>query len=207
MGHAGRGDIFLPAGVDAQMGTGSSSREGQQRAYPGFAPILLILPVAALVAALLAGSVLLLDYVHVITGGMWTGIDIFMFIFGRGVMRLLSPPARVEVSRRIVPMFLFLMPALASVAITAGYLLAVDTGRWVLTSPYIIAAGIVTAILTVQGFGMLLPNEVRVLMELRKKEPDAGKIVRLSMKNFSLSGSQALFQIVIIFIMANLRFY
>ncbi len=34
-------------------------------------------PVAVLIAALLSGSFLLLNYVHVLTGGTWTGIDLF----------------------------------------------------------------------------------------------------------------------------------
>lgn len=183
-----------------------SPQNGRKLQFPMFAPFLLILPVAGLAAALAACNILWLDYMHVISGGMWTGIDIFMFIFGRGVMRLISPQARVEVSKRIIPIFLFLMPALASVAITAGYFLAVDTGRWVVTSPYIISAGVVTLILTVQGFGFLLPNELRIFFEVRKEAPDTGKIVRLSMRNLSLSGSQAFFQILLIFIMVSLRF-
>lgn len=172
--------------------------------FPSFAPFLLFIPVVALVAVLLAGNLLWLNYVHVMTGGMWTGIDIFMFLFGRGVMRLISPAARVEVSKRIIPLFLFLMPALASVATTAGYVLYTKLGLWNLSSPYIQATVIVVSILVIQGFGILLPNEVRVLMELRKQQPDTDKVVRLSMRNFTVSGSQALFQVIIIFIMANL---
>ena len=61
-----------------------------------------------------------LDYVHVMTGGMWTGIDLFMGIFGRTVMMRISPASRVEVAKRLIPTMLFLMPSIASVATTAG---------------------------------------------------------------------------------------
>ena len=140
------------------------------------------------------------------TGGMWTGIDVFMGIFGRTVMMRISPASRVEVAKRLVPTMLFLMPSMASVATTAGYLLANRIGAWNLGSVYIQGTVIVVAVLLVQGFGILLPNELRVFSELRRDSPDTGKIVKLSMRNLNVSGSQAIFQIIIIYIMANLAF-
>lgn len=147
-----------------------------------------------------------LDYVHVMTGGMWTGIDLFMGIFGRTVMMRISPASRVEVAKRLIPTMLFLMPSIASVATTAGYVLANRIGAWNIGSVYIQATIIVVVVLLVQGFGILLPNELRVFSELRKASPDTDKIVKLSMRNLNVSGSQAIFQIIIIYIMANLAF-
>ena len=163
----------------------------------------LIIPIAALLAALLSGSLLLLDYVHVITGAMWTGIDLFMGIVMSRILRSLPPPTRVEFIKKLVPIMLFLMPALASVAITAGVYMAGREGLNFL-SPQIIAAGIVVLILSVQGFALILPTEVRIFLELRKPNPSTEKIVRLGMRNIYLSGSQAVFQVVLIFIMATL---
>jgi hypothetical protein len=140
------------------------------------------------------------------TGGMWTGIDLFMGIFGRTVMMRISPPSRIEVAKRLTPTMLFLMPSIASVATTAGYVLASKIGVWNLASSWIQATIIVVVILLVQGFGILLPNELRVFSELRKDTPDTDKIVKLSIRNLNMSGSQAIFQIIIIYIMANLAF-
>jgi hypothetical protein len=151
-------------------------------------------------------SLVFLDYVHVMTGGMWTGIDLFMGIFGRTVMVKISPLSRVEVAKRLTPTMLFLMPSIAAVATTAGYVLASNLGVWKLSNPYIAATIIVVLVLLVQGFGILLPNELRVFRELREDKPDTDKIVRLSMRNLNVSGSQAIFQIIIIYIMANLAF-
>ncbi|MDG6908276.1 MAG: hypothetical protein JRN20_21100, partial [Nitrososphaerota archaeon] len=58
--------------------------------------VTLIVPVTALFAALLSGSLLLLDYVHVITGATWTGIDLFMGMVMSRILRSLPSPARVE---------------------------------------------------------------------------------------------------------------
>jgi len=90
------------------------------------------------------------------------------------------------------------------VAITSGIYLAIRDGLFDLRSPWIIAAGIVVAILTIQGFGFLPPNSVRILLQITNEKPDIAKIAKLNMRNLRIPGSQAAFQIAIIFIMANL---
>src|SRR5207247_6888645 len=144
-----------------------------------------------------------LDYVHVITGGMWTGIDLFMGIFGRTVMTKISPMSKVEVAKRLTPTMLFLMLSIAAVATAAGYVLANKIGLWNPNSPYITATIIVVLILLVQGFGILLHNEPRVLREIRKERPDTDKIVKLSLRNLKVSGSQEIFKEVSISIEAS----
>ena len=67
---------------------------------------------------------------------------------------------------------LFLMPSLASVAPTAGYLLASREELFILRSSLIISTGIIFILLLIQGLGISLPNNVRVQLELGKKSPD-----------------------------------
>lgn len=164
----------------------------------------LLTPIVVLMVALATQNLLLLDYTHVICGGTWTGIDLFMGLVMSRVMKGLAPEARTEVVKRLVPVMLFLMPALASVAITAGIYLAQWEGLFDIHSPLIIAAGIIVLILSVQGFGILLPTEVRIFLELIRPNPNRDRIVKLGMRNIMVSGSQALFQIALIFVMANL---
>ena len=183
---------------------GTSLVQPNPRFFPRSGPILFLVPIVAFVAALISTNLVFLDYIHVMTGGMWTGIDLFMGIFGRTVMIKISPPPRVEVAKKLTPMMMFLMPSIASVATTAGYVLATREDLWNLSSPWILATIVVVLVLLVQGFGVLLPNELRVFFELRKERPDADKIVRLSIRNLNVSGSQAIFQIIIIYIMANI---
>jgi len=136
-------------------------------------------------------------------GGLWTGIDLFMGLVMSRVLRGIPAQSRAQIIRKLVPIMLFFMPALASVAITAGIFLA---GRMELNffSLPIIAAAILVIILSVQGFGLILPTEVRIFLELRKQDPDMNKIVKLGMRNVYLSGSQSVFQIALIFVMAYL---
>lgn len=188
------------------MEYGSISPHAEEKfalAGPGSA-VTVVVPVAALILILLAGNRILLDYYHVLFGAMWTGIDIFMgLVIGR-ILPKLSVSARVEIIRRMVPYMLFLMPTLSAVTITAGYYLATTEGIFNVTYPVFIAAGVLVAALIIQGLGIFLPNEVRIFLELRKETPDAGKITRLGLINFRLSGLQAAFQVAIIFVMANI---
>jgi hypothetical protein len=169
--------------------------------------IVALFPPLGLILALALRSFYLLDYVHVISGGTWTGIDIFMGVGMTRILRSMEVPQRVEVAKRLTPTTFFIMPSLAAVAITSGIYLAQQMGKFNLGDPWIIAAGAVVLILTVQGFGIFMPNGVRIFIELSKLRPDIDRIARLNMMNIRLAGSQALFQVLIILIMAHLAIY
>ncbi|WP_054836610.1 hypothetical protein [Metallosphaera hakonensis] len=164
----------------------------------------LAVPIVGFLIACLLNNIILLDYVHVMSGLLWTGIDIYMGFVLTFVLRSLDPKERADVARSLTPTMLFLMPSIASVAVTSGYFLSKELGLFSLTSPLIISSGIIIFILTIQGFGIFLPNNVRVLLELNRDKPDYRKISRLMMINFRLSGIQGLLQLILIFIMAHL---
>ena len=166
-----------------------------------------IIPPVVLVLALALKSLYLLDYVHVICGGSWTGFDLYTGLVLSRILRSLEIPARVEVAKRLTPTTFFVIPSLAAVAITSGIYLSQIEGKFNLGDPWIIAAGIVVLVLTAQGFGVFLPNGVRIFLELAKTRPDAGLISKLTMRNVRLAASQAVFQVVIILIMAHLAIY
>jgi len=164
----------------------------------------LFIPIVALVLVLAYGNLLALNYLHVLTGGTWTGIDLFMGVVMGRILKGLEPQARTQVIKKLVPLMLFLMPALATVAITSGINLASRMGMLTLASPMIVAAVVIVVILSVQGFGILMPTEIRIFLELRKKAPNRDKIIKWGMRNVKLAGSQGVFQVALIFVMANL---
>lgn len=159
------------------------------------------------------GSLTFLNYVHIMTGTLWTGIDLFMgFVLGP-VLGGMEPKDRAGVFKRLVPKMTFLMPVLAAVAITSGIELAERLGLASLSNlfvslsnPWILAAAIIVTLLTVQGFGILLPTEIRVFKQLLSTTPDINKISRLGMRTAKVGAVQGVLQLAIIFIMANLRF-
>lgn len=165
----------------------------------------LLVPIAGLIIALVTLDLKFLIYTHVITGGTWTGIDLFMGLVMTRVMKGLHPDSRTEVVKRLVPLLLFFMPVLAGVAITSGVTLAQLYNILDFRHSMIVIATAIVAILTIQGYGIIMPNEIRIYRELRKESPDKDKIVRLGLRNFRVAGSQAIFQLAIIYVMANLR--
>ncbi|PSN87180.1 hypothetical protein B9Q03_11025 [Candidatus Marsarchaeota G2 archaeon OSP_D] len=62
-----------------------------------------VIPPAALVMALELRSLLLLEYVHVISGGTRTGFDLFMSVILGRILASLDLPGRVEVAKRLTP--------------------------------------------------------------------------------------------------------
>lgn len=133
---------------------------------------IVLIPAIALVTAILSRNMLFLGYIHVLFGALWTGIDMFMgLVIGR-ILPKMSIPSRVAVIKRMIPYMLFLMPTLATVAITARMFLAMGEGIFNLYYPVFIAAGIIVVILTVQGFLIFLPNELRIFLEVMKSQPD-----------------------------------
>jgi uncharacterized membrane protein SirB2 len=170
-----------------------------QLGNPVFIILSVVLPNAALSVAMMLGSLMLLNYVHIMTGALWTGIDLFMgFVIGP-LLGSMEPQQRAEVFKRLIPKMTFLMPMLSGVTIIAGVQLTKQLGMWNFDSPWIIAAIIITIVLIVQGFGFLLPNEVRIFKQLISPTPDVNKIVRLGMQNARLAGIQGLFQLATIF--------
>jgi len=165
---------------------------------------LVLVPAGALVIAVGLQQFVLLDYVHVMTGALWTGIDIFLGLVIGPILGRMSGPARADFVQRLVPTMLFLMPALATVAITAGIYLAQMDGIFNLGYLAIQVAGILVLFLAVQGFGVFLPNELRIVLELRKPQPNIEKIGRLGLLNARLAGGQAAVQLALIYVMANL---
>src|SRR5665213_4423192 len=103
---------------------------------------------ALMIVAILSPSLWLLDFVHVMAGALWTGIDLFMgFVIGP-VLRGVSLDTRRAMIAGIIPRTLILMPALSTITSTAGWFLAVRVGFINLPLPqfwWVIAAlGIVT---------------------------------------------------------------
>ncbi len=164
--------------------------------------------VLALILVLKSGNLLALDYLHVLTGGTWTGIDLFLgFILGP-VLRRLSLDGRRAVVGQLMPRTLVFLPILAAVATTSGYYLALRLG---LSQPgpehgWFIAAGVVALILFVQGIGILLPTNLAVFLEIQKPEPDLDRVGRTMRRYLAFTAAQGLMQLVIIFIMANFVF-
>lgn len=160
-----------------------------------------------MVSAIIYGNVWFLNWVHVMSGVLWTGIDLFMgFVIGP-ILRSVSVPVRKEIIIRLTPVTLFLLPTLSVLTGTAGWFLAVQLGFMQLPWPqfgWIAAALVLITLMTIQGLGYLLPTSVRVCLELQKPRPDGQKIGQMMSRFYYVVASQGVMQVAIIIVMAKL---
>lgn len=165
-----------------------------------------IIPIVAVVVAIISANLLLLNYIHVFTAILWTGTDIFMAFLLGPVLRNVSLATRKEVISWLMPKMVFFMPTVAAVTTTAGYFLASRMGLITLDPPvvyWISAVLVIVSIMFIQGLGILLPTNLRIYFEMRKNEPDMSRIQRLMRMYVKVVAVQAAMQFVIIFIMAE----
>jgi hypothetical protein len=159
-----------------------------------------------LIAAIQIDIPWLLNFVHVMSGVLWTGIDLFMgFVIGP-VLRKSPIPARRAIIIRLMPKMLFLMPTLSALTITAGYYHAQQIGLLSVGYPefiWVMAALFIALVLTVEGLGLLLPTNLLVYFEMRKARPDGARIGRLMQRYIWFVSIQGVMQVVMIVIMAR----
>lgn len=152
------------------------------------------------------GSLWALNFLHVFAGLLWTGIDLFMgFVIGP-VLRSLDLPARRAFIERLLPRTLLLMPSLAAITGTCGWFLASRMGFLDLAWPqkgWVVGALVAIAILTVQGFLVLLPTNLKVYFEIRKDQPDFARVGRLMRTYVRVVAFQGAMQVAMIVIMAK----
>lgn len=163
---------------------------------------------AVMGAAIVVGNFWLLNFIHVLTSLLWTGIDLFMgFVLGP-ILRRLDISVRAAVAQRLTPRTLILMPTLAIISGTTGWFLAVQLGYTALDWPefgWVAAALVLVTLLTIQGLGFLTPVNVLVCLELQKNSPDLSKIRVWMSRYFYAIAMQGVMQIAMIVIMTRFR--
>jgi hypothetical protein len=165
-----------------------------------------LVALAAMVAAILGNSLWFLNFVHVMAGVLWTGIDLFMgFVIGP-VLRHVSFETRRSMIAGIMPRTLILMPTLSTITSTAGWFLAVRLGFLDLGYPefwWVIAALSIVTVLTVQGLGYLLPTNLKLYFEILKERPDQDKIKGWMRTYVRVVALQGCLQVAIVVVMAR----
>ena len=164
--------------------------------------------IAVMIAAIVIGNLWFLNFIHIFSSLLWTGIDLFMgFVLGP-ILRRTDISIRREVVRRLTPRTLFLMPAVSIISGTTGWFLAVELGYTALGWPaygWVVAALVLVTLMTILGLGFLTPVNVIVCLELQKTEPDMNKIGPLMQRYFYAVATQGAMQIAIIVVMTRFR--
>ena len=169
-------------------------------------PIVAVILVGLVVA--IAGNWLwALDFYHVVGGGLWTGIDLFVgFVVGPIIGRM-SIPARIEFSTRFMPKMLLLIPTLVTMTLASGFQLARKSGYLDTSYPrhgWIVASFIVVGVMATIALTYLEPANLAVLFELKKPQPD-GRVIDKLMKRFVYTaGITGAMQVATLVIMTRL---
>ncbi|MGH9300135.1 MAG: hypothetical protein ACRDZT_09475, partial [Acidimicrobiales bacterium] len=170
------------------------------------------LPIVVLAIGFLAASIAGnwgwgLDFNHVVGGGLWTGIDLFVGLVVGPILGRLSIPARAEFSARFMPKMVLIMPTLVAMTLASGFQLALKLGNLRATSPnhsWLVASFVVVGVMAVVALGVLEPANIAVLFEMKKPQPN-GEIIGKLMKRFIYTaGITGLMQVATLIIMTKL---
>jgi hypothetical protein len=163
--------------------------------------------VVGLIVAIGTNSRWALDFFHVVGGGIWTALDLFLgFVLGP-ILGRMSIPARVELTTRLMPKMVLLIPTLVTMTLAAGFQLARLNGMLAGGYPrhgWVVASFIVVGVMAVIAIGLLEPANIAVLFELRKPQPN-GAVIETLMKRFIYTaGITGAMQVATLIIMTRL---
>ncbi len=189
----------------------AASAPAAERLRPEIVP-LRGLPIAGVVIGLLIVSIAgnwrwALDFYHVVGGGAWTALDLFLgFVLGPTIGRL-SIPARVELTTRLMPKLVLLIPTLVTMTLASGFQLARLNGMLSGGYPqhaWVVASFVVVGVMATVALGLLEPANIAVLFELRKPVPNGAVIEQLMRRFIYTAGVTGLMQVATLIIMTRL---
>ena len=199
-------DVALPAAAGA---TGAAH---EAPAVPDFQIVPLRgLPIVAavlvaLIVAIAANKLWALEFFHVAAGAVWTSLDLFIGLVLGPILGRLTIPARVELTTRLMPKILLIMPTVVTVTLASGWQLGRYLGT--INSDYrlhgwLVASYIVVGFMAVIALGLLEPANVAVLFELKKRRPDPAVIQRLMKRFIYTAGIIGAMQVATLVIMTK----
>jgi hypothetical protein len=168
---------------------------------------LVAISLAGLVAAVVSDRHWPLAFFHVVAGGMWTAIDLFVGLIVGPILGKLSPQARVEFATRFMPKMVLLMPTLVVCTLVSGWAIANHTGDIAVAYPdhwWLTASFIIVGIMSVIALGILEPANLAVLFELKKPLPDPELIGQLMQRFVYTAGITGIMQIATLVIMTRI---
>jgi len=162
---------------------------------------------AGLVAAIATNKLWPLTFYHVVGGGLWTALDLFLGLVIGPILAKMSIQARMEFSARFMPKMLLIMPTLVTMTLASGWQLARLVGNLEVAYPkhwWLTASFIVVGVMAVIAIGILEPANLAVLFEMRKPQPNGELIGKLMRRFIYTAGITGVMQIATLIIMTRL---
>jgi hypothetical protein len=208
----------MTAELPHPMGAGplAAGLPGHAEAPPRRIPNVVPVKGLPIVAVILIGLVVViardsfwgLVFYHVVGGGLWTAIDLFVGLVIGPIIGSMSIPARAEFSAKFMPAMVIIMPTVVTMSLASGFQLAGRLGNLHPDSPnhsWVVASMIVVGIMAVIALGFLEPANIGVLMEMRKPQPDPAVIGTLMRRFVYTAGLTGMMQIATLVIMTRIR--
>ena len=169
------------------------------------------LPVVAAVVAFVIVAIAgdyrwALAFCHVVGGGLWTAIDLFVGLIIGPILGRLPLAARAEFTARFMPKMVLIMPTLVLMTLAAGFQLALNEGNLAASSPnhaWLIVSYCVVGVMAVIALGVLEPANIAVLVEMRKQAPDGEVIAQLMRRFVVTAGITGVMQVATLIIMTR----
>jgi uncharacterized membrane protein SirB2 len=187
------------------FGTEARSRPPIQVVPLAGLPIVALI-VVGLIVAIATNSLWALDFFHVVGGGLWTGLDLFVGLVLGPIIGRMSIPARAEFSARFMPKMVLIMPTVVTMTLASGFQVAIKLGN---LSPgtanhdWLVASFIVVGIMAVIALAFLEPANIAVLHEMRKAQPNGEVIGKLMRRFIYTAGITGIMQIATLVIMTR----
>ena len=87
----------------------------------------------------------------------------------------------------------------------SGVYIATTFSAFAMTTPIVALALGIVVLLNFFGFGLFLPGEVKIYLQMVSDDPDTAIIRRIGLRNARLSGAQGLLHLGIIGVMVLIR--
>ncbi|MHB1662301.1 MAG: hypothetical protein ACYCSG_00505 [Thermoplasmataceae archaeon] len=169
--------------------------------------IAVIVPLIAFVIAYFLNNMLVLDYVHILLGALWTGVDIFLGLIFSSVIRTIGKSVKANIAKGMIPMTLFFIPAVSIIVPAAGYVLAIRENIFNPATGLFMAIEAIGIVLVATSFFVIVPFSWKFAKELSKDQPDE-ETISSSMSIISKGAFIQMFlQIAIIGLMAYMVVY
>ncbi|WP_054964265.1 hypothetical protein, partial [Acidiplasma aeolicum] len=146
------------------------------------------------------GNILLIDYIHVLIGAIWTGADVFLGLIFYIVLNGLDDNIRSRVAVRILPMTLYFIPAASVITPVLGFILSLKEGIFKLNYLFIPIIAL-AFILFLMSFILIFRYSMKIYVENKSKNCNTKISGFLRVINITAS-VQLVIQIIIISLMA-----
>ena len=159
-----------------------------------------------LIAAVLSDKPWPVEFFHVAFGAIWTAFDLFLGLVLGPILGRLAIPARIEMTARLMPKMVLIMPTVVVCTLVAGWQLGGFVGPIYSGAPHhdlIVASYVIVGIMAIVALSILEPANVAVLFELKKPRPNPAVIEHLMKRFIYTAGILGAMQVATLVIMTK----